>query len=294
MNLIYRESLITEWDSFFRELGKHVSQAVGWGWKLRAGTRVFWIKEELVMGGVKSLLTKYGLPQWEDNNDLEINYDTHEIIPDRHTEDKEMKDFTHYTNPDDHRQYVRVSQVLDMIKDDGIQRWREVVGKDEADRRTSNAAEIGTEVHDVIKEINLGRDPDIPDRSFNMVMRYLAWKDRWVEKILFAERTFFSKKYGFACTIDLGLVLRGAKVPILADIKTGGIRKKKFGLQVAGAYKIAAKENGIDTGKAIILPLDKKVKDAEEFEVITLEDEGCAQGFLDALGVYRYMTGEKW
>jgi hypothetical protein len=227
---------------------------------------------------------------WEDGSDIpeeSINNDTAAEV------NVEM-DFTHYDGPDK-RKYVRVSRVLDIIADDGLQKWRELVGPEEANRRAQDAADWGSEVHDIIKRLNQGKEVnEIPDRSVEMVMRYLAWREQWVEKMLHVERVLYSQKYGFAGTADIIAILKGSKLPQIIDIKTGAIRKKKFALQISGAYKIAAKEEGIETGKGVILPLDKKDDSGEEVKAITLEDTGSQEAFLNALGVYRYMTGEKW
>lgn len=201
--------------------------------------------------------------------------------------------FTHYDGPDG-RKYVRVSRVLSIIADKGIQRWREIVGTEEADRRKREAADWGTEVHDITTKMDLGEWPEIPERSLFMVMRYVEWRDKYVTRVISTEKPYYSVEHGFAGTIDLIATLKNSILPSIIDKKTGGINKKAFTLQVAGAYKLLATENGIETAQPLILPLDKKVQDAGALEVIPLNEEGAQEAWLNVLGLYRWMTNEKW
>ena len=204
--------------------------------------------------------------------------------------------FTHYTNPLDGRQYVRVSLVLALLHDEGLYQWREIVGREEANRRVAEAADTGTEIHDITRHFDIaGELPDIPERSLIPVMRYITWKEKYVTRILKREEVFYSAKHGFACTVDLIAQILTNKLPQICDLKSGAIKKKKFALQM-GAYWIAVREMGIETGVPLILPLDKK-EDAVDKMVKAIPMENyleAGDAFLDLLSVYRFMTGEIW
>ena len=203
-------------------------------------------------------------------------------------------DFTHYTHPIDGRKYVRVSRVLDVLHDEGLAEWREIVGKREADERVDSAADWGREIHEITRAMDMNQPFTLTDRCMVMALRYTSWRDDFVTQFLSIEKTYFSKKHGFACTIDRIALLKHSSFPQIIDLKSGRINKKKFALQM-GAYRTAAEENGIRTRDPIILPLDKNYDQVEiPLRPITVEDNGERDVFLNLLSVYRYMTGERW
>jgi hypothetical protein len=100
------------------------------------------------------------------------------------------------------------------------------------------AADLGDQVHAAVEATATGRPrPDLPDHAAG----YLAGFDRFVAQrkpvFLLAERTVYSRRYGYAGTFDAIATLPGLGV-VLLDVKTGNRVYPEVCLQLA-AYAAA-------------------------------------------------------
>jgi hypothetical protein len=100
------------------------------------------------------------------------------------------------------------------------------------------AADLGDRIHTAVEAAATGRPrPDLPDPAAG----YLAGFDRFMAErkpmFLLAERTVYSRRYGYAGTFDAIAILPGLGV-VLLDVKTGNRVYPEVCLQLA-AYAAA-------------------------------------------------------
>lgn len=160
----------------------------------------------------------------------------------------------------------RVSEVLAVLANPGLARWRERVGAAEADRRARAAATRGSLVHRLCERVaregpaavaaTLAREPDLAD----MVRAYGAWLAREVAAVLAVEAVVWHPRLRYAGTLDLLARLRDGRV-VVVDIKTGrtgGEAAARHRLQLA-AYAEAVEALGwarVDGRLVVALPVD--------------------------------------
>ena len=160
-------------------------------------------------------------------------------------------------------------------------------------RKLQKAGEIGTGAHhliewDVRKSLGepVGPEPSVPDESMWAFMAWQDWaKDVTLEPIL-CEQIVYSRRYGYAGTMDLLANVRG--VPTLLDWKTGKAVYGESFLQNV-AYQHALIEMGHAAAEAgAIVRLPKTVGDPA-FEVVAVpDDEDLFATFLATLKLWRW------
>lgn len=147
----------------------------------------------------------------------------------------------------DGKHYTRVTRILDVIKDEGIEIWKAKVGPEEAKRVLEEAAEFGTRVHTIVEGVN--RDPT-GYRNLDADLEpwyesYSEWVHDNVVEILAAETTVKSEVYRYAGTFDFKARLKDER-RYMCDAKTNRTSvSPKARLQMA-AYSHAERENGDD------------------------------------------------
>lgn len=104
-------------------------------------------------------------------------------------------------------------------------------------RKKTDAADIGTAVHNVIENITNGKTVIVGDD--NRIQAFLDFRSSINPTTLFSEQIVYSLKYGFAGTLDWIVSLPNEKIWLI-DFKTGGIYPEA-GLQLK-AYEVAALE----------------------------------------------------
>lgn len=168
--------------------------------------------------------------------------------------------------------YPSVTTVLSYFSRQGIAKWRERVGHEEANKISTQAATFGTAVHDIAEKYTLGeldvkKANPIALASFRTIQPYL---DQNVDEIYGIELRMYSDELRVAGTSDLICRYNGKNT--LLDFKTSRRRKtkeqiKSYFMQCA-VYAIMAKERyDIDIEQAVIL---MAVKDDEP--IVFVED----------------------
>lgn len=76
----------------------------------------------------------------------------------------------------DGRMWPRLTRILDIIRNPGLDEWRHRLGDVEADRVATKAAKIGTAVHKAIMAVLMGRKP--PKLTGERLRAFEAWQ-RW-------------------------------------------------------------------------------------------------------------------
>lgn len=159
------------------------------------------------------------------------------------------------------------------------------------------ASEIGTQIHDWIKDYIAGKNPTAPDdeKVQNGVVAFLDWEAKHKVKWLESERLCFSKKYGYVGTFDAIAEINGKLY--MVDFKSSKGLYLTMRYQTA-AYTKAWNEEFPDK-KIVNRYILKLGKDDGEFKAVAFENEQQLeedfQGFLACLTLKNHDKQEyKW
>jgi len=158
----------------------------------------------------------------------------------------------HYVDPDGNK-YPSITTVLSILSREAIQKWRERVGEEEANRISRVASSRGTKIHNIIEKY-IANDPEylqgeMPHniQTFKDIQPIL---DQNLSKVYSIEAPLYSKHLGVAGRVDCVGVWNGQDSII--DWKTSRKEKKKEWISSyfmqAAAYAIMWEER---TGRPI-------------------------------------------
>ena len=158
----------------------------------------------------------------------------------------------HYVDPEGN-QYPSITTVLSILSREAIQKWRERVGEEEANRISRVASSRGTKIHNIIEKY-IANDPEylsgeMPHniQTFKDIQPYI---DTNLSKVYSIEAPLYSKHLGVAGRVDCVGVWNGKDSII--DWKTSRKEKKKEWISnyfmQASAYAIMWEER---TGRPI-------------------------------------------
>ena len=133
----------------------------------------------------------------------------------------------HYVDPDGNK-YPSITTVLSILSREAIQKWRERVGEEEANRISRVASSRGTKIHNIIEKY-IANDPEylqgeMPHniQTFKDIQPIV---DQNLSKIYSIEAPLYSKHLGVAGRVDCVGVWNGKDSII--DWKTSRKEKKK-------------------------------------------------------------------
>ena len=125
--------------------------------------------------------------------------------------------------------YPSVTTVLssDKSKEDSIQKWRERVGEEEANRVSRMATQRGTAVHQIMEDYILDQEPITKPMPIHLetASKLKQWVDSYVGDVKLVEGQLFSHHLRTAGTVDLVAEWEGEMAII--DWKTSKYPKKK-------------------------------------------------------------------
>ena len=158
----------------------------------------------------------------------------------------------HYVDPEGN-QYPSITTVLSILSREAIQKWREKVGEEEANRISRVASSRGTKIHNIIEKY-IANDSEylsgeMPHniQTFKDIQPYI---DSNLSKVYSIEAPLYSKHLGVAGRVDCVGVWNGKDSII--DWKTSRKEKKKEWISnyfmQAAAYAIMWEER---TGRPI-------------------------------------------
>lgn len=182
---------------------------------------------------------------------------------------------------DSFRSQVQPGRAYDEIEIETI--WK--AAKRAHTQKKEEAGSIGVLVHNWVDTYSKGENPPMPinEKAQGAIQRFLAWVIENDVKFLSNEQPCYSKKYGYAGTID-GICLIDKKLYIF-DLKTSSGIWDEYLLQVA-AYKQARQEEYPEEkydGDCIILRVGK---DEGEVEFMPFKAKKYhLDAFLYALGL---------
>lgn len=176
------------------------------------------------------------------------------------------------------------------------------VGREKAhSKELAKALTIGSEAHGLIewhlrrelKEV-VGPEPKISEKALWAFMVYEEWRKAANLSVSLVEQVVYSKRYGYAGTLDLGGQIdhENERLFIVGDFKTGKAIYKESHLQVA-AYAHALVEMGYaDTMPAGCIVRLPKVESDPEPEVLVIPAErmkALHKVFLSVLDLWKWM-----
>tara|TARA_B100001094_G_scaffold8773_1_gene7904 strand:- start:2485 stop:3165 length:681 start_codon:yes stop_codon:yes gene_type:complete len=152
----------------------------------------------------------------------------------------------HYVDPEGN-QYPSITTVLSILSREAIQKWRERVGEEEANRISRVASSRGTKIHNIIEKY-IANDPEylsgeMPHniQTFKDIQPFV---DENLSKVYSIEAPLYSKHLGVAGRVDCVGVWNGKDSII--DWKTSRKEKKKEWISnyfmQAAAYSIMWEE----------------------------------------------------
>ena len=153
--------------------------------------------------------------------------------------------------------------------------------------RLEYATDRGSRVHHFCaaraKRLHISYIPEDCKGYFNS---FLYWLNVMVKEVLFVEKEFIDKTYGYVGHPDLGVILKDGTYALL-DLKTPLALQPTWKGQIAAYLNVVRKTFRIDKGGS--LRLDPKGKPPK---MIWYEDETADfAAFLSALTAYKYFNG---
>lgn len=191
----------------------------------------------------------------------------------------------------DGERLASVTTILNVLDKAGLAQWRGNVGNAKADEISREAADHGTAVHAFVERFNRGdRGPFGPPID-TIIQPYIAWFNAEVSCVLAAEKLVVSRRYKFAGTADIVVVMNDGSHAVV-DLKTSksALSEDTWSLQLA-AYSLALEEEGIDAERRIVVRLPKSVPGALytlEFPTDTLPVD--QRSFLACLRIFQWKS----
>ena len=143
------------------------------------------------------------------------------------------------------------------------------------------AANTGTIAHKWIEDYIKGENPDMPENegSAKAVMGFLDWVKKSKVKFVASEKLVYSKKYGYAGTLDGIAKIGSEKKPFIIDYKVSKGLYPGVALQTA-AYQFAdAEESGTEYAGRVAIRLSKETE--EEYN---LREEKKLSKYMEKTG----------
>lgn len=184
----------------------------------------------------------------------------HLVCPDlEQLEDETTENGRYYFSKDGRFKYPSVTTVLSSISKDGIEKWRQAVGEEEAQRILKQAGVRGTAFHQIAEDYVMNREEWNRDVmpvnmfSFNQIKSVL---DNHVDNIMYVEAPLYSDRLRVAGRTDLIAEYDGEAAII--DFKTSRKVKreewiKPYFMQEATYAEMLKERTGINIKKLVTI-----------------------------------------
>ena len=156
--------------------------------------------------------------------------------------------------------YPSVTTVLsaDPSKAEGIRKWRERVGEDEANKVSHVATQAGTAVHQIMEDWILGQKPKTKPMPIHVqkARGLKNFAEIYIDNVMLVEGQLFSHELRTAGTVDLVAEWQGK--PAIVDWKTAKYPKKRhyitnYFMQEAAYAVMFEERTGIKIEKLVTL-----------------------------------------
>jgi len=179
--------------------------------------------------------------------------------------------------------YPGVTTVLNILNKPGLVQWANNLGLQGVDsfRFTSERAEVGTLLHEMVICYFAGREPDTSDYSANQIQQaehaltlFHKWRVTYNVRPILIEKHLVSKQYCYGGTPDLyaTLTIGGQDFKELIDFKTSSSFYPTHFAQIA-AYRNLLTENGyaVENCRVVKLAPIPEVDTFAEAQILSLD-----------------------
>lgn len=199
----------------------------------------------------------------------------------------------HYTV--DGQRLPSVTTILATLANEGVTAWKIRVGLAEAAKISKAATDYGTDLHALVELVNRDNRQALGPHVRELVQPYIDWFDEHVERVIGAEKLLISRRYGYAGTTDVVVVMRGDSDATIVDLKSSktDLGQHEWALQTA-AYALAAAEDGINAERRIIVRMPRAEPGhlyIHEFDPDDLVVDQRA--FLAVLRIFKWQQAQK-
>lgn len=196
------------------------------------------------------------------------------------------------------RSYPRVSTVLDIVAEPGLDEWREKVGEEEARRISEESTLLGDAVHAAcanlsrakagwdLEPVSEAEERVGSERLAPFTDSFAAWLEEDVAEVLAVELLVWSDDPAYAGTIDLVVRTRDGLV-VVEDLKTSKRVRTKYRMQTAAYRRALHERTGLlaDRRGVVHLPSDRPGK----LKTVMFPDhDDDEQAFMAALFLHQY------
>lgn len=186
------------------------------------------------------------------------------------------------------RVYPRVSTILGVIHKPGLEAWKHRIGLDAAKQVSSEAAGLGTRVHEACEHFARKgfHAADLAPDLAPFVKPYEDWMYANVRRVVAVERTVHHARYGYAGTADLIADMKDGR-RLLVDLKTSNSLDMTYRLQTA-AYALALVEMGEPVEGRLIVQMPSRrpgTLRAVEYD----DDARDIKTWLSVLRLYKWL-----
>jgi ATP-dependent exoDNAse (exonuclease V) beta subunit len=189
---------------------------------------------------------------------LRSKYFTHKPLPKIEVPRKEIDGKRYYVTPAGEC-YRSVTTILSQLNKDDIQKWRDRVGEQEANKISSSASRRGTKLH-LMMEDYVGNVEDFAlnkmPTTISLFLDIQPFVDSNLEEVYGIEYPLYSDRLRSAGTSDL--ICQYAGKPTVLDYKTSSKRKKEEWIEnyfiQSTAYALMVKERyDLDIEQIVIM-----------------------------------------
>lgn len=181
--------------------------------------------------------------------------------------------------------YISVTSVLSLIVPDQLKKWFIETDAQTCRSISKKSAQKGTDIHQLLEDINLGLQVTPPQELSKIAMEYKNWLDdiktNTKFKFIAIEKELLSKTYGVSGGIDAIVEINGKNE--IWDYKSGRVTTMT-GWQL-GAYKLLAEENGIKIDGLKAIQINQKLNKIEIFQYEHFDF--CILAFLKSLDIFK-------
>lgn len=201
--------------------------------------------------------------------------------------------------------YASVTNILKVVNNPSLEKWFIKNTADAIDKRRTESASVGTEIHNMLEANLMGKDDETLVAKYPAAFdRWLEWRERNVTGVISGDTYIRHERFGYAGACDAVLEVQGE--PVVVDFKTGSIYdrmqhdykewpkqiKPSISMQIA-AYRRALIDGGeyTDSLGAAVLRLSA---DGKELQYTAFrQHNACFEAFLAALELFRFTNFNK-
>lgn len=158
--------------------------------------------------------------------------------------------------------------------------------------KSSDAASIGTLVHDYAEQVALGAEPELPinEKARKGCQAFNDWLESHDVEFIESEFKVYSKAYNYVGTCDLDCMIDGKRT--ILDYKTSSGIYPEMHLQTAAYAAARIEELGINYEQRAIVLFNKKSGAFKvEYRSMGADYENDLAGFLGSLHLHRSLAG---